>query len=79
MPKMLCECGTILRWSEIPNPIEWLLIKDTDYDQFPEMIDSEELYKATTSLLRCPSCDRLWVFWDGWKNDPTPYEPGSIK
>ena len=79
MPKMLCRCGETLRWSEIPNPIEWLLIADTAYDEYHNQVDAESLYRAMTHLLRCPTCDRLWVFWEGFPSDPTEYVPGPTK
>ena len=79
MPKMLCRCGEVLRWSEIPNPIEWLLIADTAYDAYREPVDPVELYRAMRHLLRCPACGRLWVFWDGFGGEPTEYVPGAAE
>ncbi len=31
MPSILCSCGARLDYGSIPNPIEWLIISDTDY------------------------------------------------
>jgi len=75
MPKMLCKCGEVLSWSEIPCPIEWLVIKDTDFDWDDYPAKAEDLYRKMKSLMRCPRCDRLWVFWSGFKQDPTEYVP----
>lgn len=65
MPKMLCRCGEVLRLGEIPCPIEWRIISDPKLETFPDQVDVEELYLATDSMVRCPTCDRLWIFWNG--------------
>jgi len=73
MPRILCKCGETLRYGDIPCPIEWRFISDKDFDRFSGMVDSEEVYSATRSFLRCPSCKRLWVYWNGFSSDPTEY------
>lgn len=78
MPKTTCSCGEILRYGEIPCPIEWLLISDCDFDKFAGMVNSEEIYMSMKSLLRCPKCNRLWVFWDGFNNPPEEFVPKSL-
>ncbi len=75
MPAIRCKCGEVLRYGEIPNPIEWLFISDTAYDTLSGAIDAEFLYGQMKSFLRCPVCKRLWVFWDGFDNDPSEYIP----
>lgn len=75
MPKMLCTCGEVLRWGEIPNPIEWLMIADGDFDRFRGPVEAEEIYRAMTHLLRCPRCGRIWVFWEGFAAAPEEYVP----
>lgn len=77
MPKLVCTCGEVLSYGDIPNPIEWLLISDTDFDQFSGLVEAEAIYKASKSLLRCPHCHRLWVFWDGFQAPPEEYVPNS--
>lgn len=73
MPKLTCRCGEILRYGEIPSPIEWKIISDVAYDQFSGPIDAEDIYAAMESLLRCPHCARLWVFWNGFEAEPQEY------
>ena len=55
-----------MRYGEIPNPIEWLIISDVDFDEFSGTVDREQIYMATKSMLRCPKCLRLdileWIF-----------------
>jgi hypothetical protein len=78
MPKLLCDCGQILPYGEIPNPIEWMMISDVEYSKFSGTIGAEELYKASTSLLQCPRCSRLWVFWKGFTEAPQAYIPQKM-
>jgi len=75
MPKLRCTCGEVLRYGEIPCPIEWLAISDVEYDELSEPCDLEGLYRQMTTILRCPVCDRLWAFWEGFGKPPTEYEP----
>jgi hypothetical protein len=73
MPKLQCNCGEILRYGEIPNPIEWLLISDVDFDKFAGMVDSEQIYVSAKNLLRCPKCLRIWIFWNGFSESPQSF------
>ncbi|HLW72782.1 MAG TPA: hypothetical protein VKR54_01920 [Candidatus Babeliales bacterium] len=73
MPKIICTCQNILSYSEIPCPIEYKFISDCDYDKYQEMIDTEFLYQQMNSFLKCPQCERLWIFWHGYNNHPTEY------
>ena len=76
MPKLLCKCGELLRYGEIPCPIEWRIISDSKFAQFVGNVDAEDVYMATQTVLRCPKCGRLWIFWD---DGGTAYEyvPGG--
>ena len=74
MSKFKCECRTILSFGRIPNPDEWLLISDKEYDNFQGKIDSEELYSRCKCLIKCPSCNRVWIFWNGFNNKPELYQ-----
>jgi hypothetical protein len=74
MGKLLCRCKTVLRLSgPIPNPIEWRLLSDETFDQFSGMVDAEAVYRGAISAFRCATCDRLWVFWDGFDKEPACY------
>lgn len=75
MPSILCKCKERLRFGEIPNPIEWLIVSDKAYGSFVGTIDAEALYRSMNSILKCPKCGRLWVFWDGFDSDPSCYSP----
>lgn len=75
MPKIVCKCGEWLLYGDIPNPIEWLLISDIEYDKFSGVVDAEDVYRVMKHLLRCPNCGRLWVFWNGFDHEPEEYVP----
>jgi len=73
MPAILCRCGDKLSWSAIPNPIEWKFLSDPDFEKFTGAVDAEVIYQEMSSFLRCRSCKRLWVFWDGFDSPPSEY------
>ncbi|PJB35220.1 MAG: hypothetical protein CO108_26270 [Deltaproteobacteria bacterium CG_4_9_14_3_um_filter_63_12] len=75
MPKLRCTCSEVLNYGEIPCPIEWLTISDVEFDGLSKPCDLEVLYQRMTSLLQCPDCGRLWVFWEGFGKPPTEYVP----
>ncbi len=75
MPSFACKCGETLRYGEIPNPIEYVFISDSEYDKISGMLDSEDLYRQMKSFLKCPICKRLWFFWGGFDKDPVEYMP----
>lgn len=77
MPGIRCKCGEILRYGEIPNPIEWDIISDVEMDRFTGQIDAGELYREMKSMLLCPNCGRLWIYWNGFDQDPQEYVKGS--
>ena len=73
MPGFKCKCDNIIKTGEIPNPNEWLIMSDVEYDEFSGMVDTEELYMRMKSMLVCKQCGRLWMYWNGYDNDPVPY------
>jgi len=74
MPSYECKCEKRIDIGPIPNPNEWLMISDTNYDDFSGQIDAEYLYGKFIHMLKCPSCGRLWIFWEGFDKFPTCYE-----
>lgn len=77
MPSIKCNCGELLRYGDIPNPIEWLFISDKDYDSYSGQIDSEALYLHMNSMLLCPNCNGILIFWKGFNHLPVYYKPVS--
>ncbi|HLO87733.1 MAG TPA: hypothetical protein VK203_22380 [Nostocaceae cyanobacterium] len=73
MPGIKCKCGNVIKTGEIPNPNEWLIISDVDYDLYSGSINSEELYKEMKSMLICNKCSRLWIYWEGSEKEPVAY------
>lgn len=75
MAKFRCSCGYVIRTSgEIPNPDEWLIISDVEYER-QGSIDMDGLYDRMIHAYRCPRSGHLWIFWDGLEGEPSPYTP----
>jgi hypothetical protein len=75
MPGIQCTCGERISYGEIPCPHEWLFVSDKQFEEFSGQIDAEEVYRTMRSFLRCPSCGRLWVFWNGFQNAAEEFVP----
>lgn len=79
MAKFLCVCGTPISTSgAIPNPHEWHLLSDVEFDTLLESVDAEDPYIQTRTFYRCPVSGHLWVFWNGFDASPKVYEPLDI-
>jgi hypothetical protein len=65
--------------SLIPCPDQWNIINDIKYDSFPEMIESSNLLDAMDLMFKCPNCERIWIYWNGFGNEPIVYIPETIK
>ncbi|CAB3783741.1 hypothetical protein LMG28138_01700 [Pararobbsia alpina] len=75
MPSIKCECGHRICYGDIPCSDEWLMMSDTAFDKHHGQVDVDELYRAMTHVLKCPDCGWLWVYWNGFRNDPQGYRP----
>lgn len=73
MPKEVCKCGNVISLGEIPNPNEWLIISDVDFDKFSGNIDSDKIFRSAISMLQCGRCGRLLIYWKGFKSPPEYY------
>ncbi|WP_324841655.1 hypothetical protein [Actinocrinis sp.] len=79
MAKLRCYCDTIIQTSGgIPNELEWKIISDIEFDRFAGMVNAEEIYSACKSAFRCPTCDRLWIFWRDMEHPPRCYTPEAL-
>jgi len=79
MAKFRCICRTIIQTSgPIPNELEWKIISDVEFDRFEGLVDAEEVYMASRSVFKCPTCGRLWIFWRGMDEPPQCYKPESL-
>jgi hypothetical protein len=82
VPGIQCACGERIPYGDIPNPTEWLFISDTEFDSIAGEIDAEVLYQRMKSFLQCPTCMRIWIFWDGFGAPPAEYAlqgPSDVK
>ena len=76
MARFVCVCGEQIRTSgDVPNPMEWHILSDVDFDRFHGQIDAEEIYRATTIAYRCPVSGHLYIYWEGFDQPPFVYEP----
>ncbi|WP_413208407.1 hypothetical protein [Rhodospirillum sp. A1_3_36] len=74
MPSIICRCGNRLRFGVIPNSLEWLIISDSDYEKIEGNIDSEELYMKFKSIIKCDNCRKIWIYWNGFQDEPVCYK-----
>lgn len=80
MAKLRCICATIIQTSgAIPNELEWKILSDVEFDRFEGLVDAEEVYLASNSMFRCPTCGRLWIYWNGMEQSPQCYRPEELK
>jgi len=75
MPGIKCKCNNVIKIGEIPNPNEWLIISDIEYNKYSGNVDSEELYKELRTVLICNHCSRIWIYWEGSSTPPVCYRP----
>ena len=73
MPKVICICCEIINLSDIPSSNQLLMIEDVKYDKYFDSINAEELYKEMTLVVRCPNCKRLYIYVNGFENQPLIY------
>lgn len=76
MAKFTCACGaTITTSGLVPNPDEWRVLSDLEFDAFQGLVQAEDLYRAATIMFRCPVSDHLWIYWQGFNGPPSLYSP----
>ena len=74
MPSYLCKCKTRIDYTQIPATCSYHLVEDAAAEVQHDLITYNASWNESTEVLRCPSCGRLWVFWDGMSNAPTEYK-----
>lgn len=74
MPSYLCKCQHRIDYSEIPAEASYHLVADLDAEVDDDLVTYNATWTAAAEVLRCPSCGRLWVFWNGMNQAPTEYE-----
>jgi hypothetical protein len=80
MSRFLCICGYQIRTSgDVPNPLEWHLLSDQDFDAFHGLVKAEDVYRATTIAYRCPDSGHLWVFWNGLDAEPVHPDTAHLR
>lgn len=79
MPKYICKCGNSINLSDIPSFNQLLLIEDNDFNKYFDKINAEILYQEMKLVVRCNRCKRLYIFENGYDEEPIVYnlEKGS--
>ena len=78
MAKLFCTCGRLVRFSgEVPNPREWKLVPDDQLHGHAPRVNVERIALDAASLIRCPDCRRVWIYWKGYDHEPTEYCPAD--
>ena len=73
MPKVVCLCKEVINLSDIPSPHQLLMIEDIKYDKYFDSVNAEKLYKEMTLIVRCSNCKRLYIYENGFGNEPLIY------
>jgi hypothetical protein len=78
MAKYACPfCNSFAHTSgSIPNPTEWLLISDVEFEKENDSIDHQQLYHKMTHMFKCNECSAIAIFWNGFGESPTWYNVG---
>lgn len=74
MPKQKCNCGVVINLSSIPSPYQHLIISDTAFDGFQGTVEAEAIYAKMQLMVKCPSCERLYIYEDGFGKVPKVYK-----
>ena len=73
MPSYLCKCNKRIDYTTIPAESSYHLLADEDVEIEEDIVTRNAAWSRAVQVLRCPNCDRLWVFWDGFHEAPTEY------
>ena len=56
-----------------------MIISDDDYEKFDNPIDSVKLYLKMTMLVKCPVCGRIYIYWNGFNEEPEVFQKEKLK
>lgn len=71
---MKCSCGTKLDFAGTGSPISWFFFSEAEQCALPETAGMAEFAALMRHAVLCPSCSRLWVWWNKEK-PPVEYVP----
>jgi len=76
-----CNDGFAHTSGLIPNPKEWLLISDKDFDKITDTIIRDKLYSKMTHLFKCINidCEGIAIFWKGFRENPVWYNTNEFE
>lgn len=58
---------------EIPNPQEWLIVSDEEYNALGEFASLEDVYSAFKLLFLCDVYHRIYFYKDGFDKEAIVY------
>ena len=73
MPSITCKCGNQIRYGNFPSPNEWIIMSEEKFDKYPSDTKIAELLMDSSSILRCPNCERIWIYWEKFGVNPMCY------
>ncbi len=73
--KWRCRCGGVIHTSgPIPHPDGFYVLSEEAYNAHASVPNFDLIQEAVGAHV-CRNCTRLRVWWDGWDNEPTVYQP----
>lgn len=78
MPSYRCNCDKWISYTSIPADPSYHLVAEKDVVVQDDIDTCNATWSESKQVLRCPYCDRLWVFWDGFHNAPTEYVSAGV-
>lgn len=75
MSRFTCHCGQSIKIIEIPSPYLYHIYSD---DVFVNSDDLGGIVGRSSEVVRCPRCDRLYVWWFGTNGEVTEYVPAPL-
>lgn len=64
MSRLKCRCGKVLSTVQCPNDVQLRVYTDFEWDKIINMgiIDSVDIPMPQYNVIKCPSCERVYVF-----------------
>ena len=76
MSRIKCRCGEIISTVQCPNNVQLRVYTDFEWDRIINMgmIDSLDTPMPQYDVIKCPSCERIYVFDNGYSEPIRVYK-----
>jgi hypothetical protein len=76
MSRIKCRCGKIISTVQCPNNVQLRVYTDFEWDRIINMgmIDSLDIPMPQYDVIKCPSCERIYVFDNGYSEPIRVYK-----